>query len=280
MKLDRPTLLRYAWRAALIGVLGAGILAFGYSHGSAWLGTRPAPISGPPRVQGDFGFAPLPGSALLRSYECRFNGEATPFAQYRSPFPARQVIDQFEERYGKPVEQAPPTRGTMVHVAAPAYAAAGAIDSEGRTIGIVAFEDPKTGGSNYFVGRSSSDRRTWQNGDAPGEEVSGIPRPLRSRRVFCVDGLGGITSRLLVYEGYGEIGDTVDLFATEMPKAGWRRNSDVERVIQKQLGGQFLSFLNGTKRAMVYIERDQGTNKVRTAVVYSVKGWLPPDRGL
>jgi len=110
--------------------------------------------------------------------------------------------------------------------------------------------------------------------------VPGIPRPLRSRRILCVDGLGGIPSRLLVYEGWGAIGDTVELFASEMPKAGWTRNPDVESVIQKKLPGRFLSFLKGTKRAMIYIERDQGTNTVRTAVAYSIKSWLPPDRGL
>jgi len=114
----------------------------------------------------------------------------------------------------------------------------------------------------------------------PGDEVPGIPRPPQARRVFCVDGLGGIPSRLLVYEGAGSLDEVATVFADDMPKAGWTRNRDAENVVQQYLDGKFLSFLQGTRRAMVYIERDQGTGKVRTAVAYTVKDWLPPDRGL
>jgi hypothetical protein len=280
MTVDRPTLLRYGWRVLLIAVLGAGILIFGYRHGRAWRPSPTAPRAGPARVQAQLAFEPLAGSKLLGAYRCVFNGEEAEFARYRSAHPARKVVDQFEARYGRAAAQAKPAEGTMVRVAAGAYAAAGAIDPEGRTLGIVAFEEPKTGGSTYFVGRSRSPRAGWRHGDAPGEEVAGIPRPLRSRRIFCIDGLGGIPSRLLVYEGSGAISDTAALFATEMPKAGWERNRDVERAIQQRLEGRFLSFLNGTQRAMIYIERDPGTGTVRTAVAYSVKSWLPPDRGV
>jgi hypothetical protein len=168
----------------------------------------------------------------------------------------------------------------MVRIAAPAYAVAGARERDGSTVGIVAFEDPKTGGCTYFVGRGAAPSQGGPKGDVAGGEVPGIPRPLRSRRVLCVDGIGGIPSRFLAYEGWGEIADSVSLFATEMPKAGWTRNSDVESVIQKKLEGTFLSFLKGTHRAMIYIEREKDTSKVRTVVAYSVKGWLPPDRGL
>ncbi|HUT36472.1 MAG TPA: hypothetical protein VNE39_23495 [Planctomycetota bacterium] len=281
MKLDRPTLVRYAWRAALIAALAVGILAFGYRHGRAWLSPRAMPSPGPARVQAAIPFEALAGSTLLRSHECVFNGEKATFAQFRSNVSARSVVEQFEERFGKPTDQAPPTRGTMMHVAARSYAAAGAVDSEGCTVGIVAYEDPKTGGSVYFVGRSKpGDPKGWRHGDVPGDEVPGIPRPPQARRVFCVDGLGGIPSRLLVYEGAGSLDDAAQVFADEMPKAGWTRNSDAENVVQTQLPGKFLSFLQGTRRAMVYIERDPGTSKVRTAVAYSVKDWLPPDRGL
>ena len=280
MKADTAKLLRYAWRGLLVAVLAAGILLLGYSYGRARLVGRQLPSTGPERVQA-VAFAPLDGSRLVRSYECLFNGEKTVFAQYTSPRPARDVIEQFEARYSVPPAKTPPTEGTTIRMAGPEYAAASAIDSEGCNLGIVAFEDPKTGGSSYFVGRSSAQpRKGWRDGDVAGDEIPGIPRPLRSKRVFCIDGLGGIPSRLLIYEGWGAIDDTVALFAAEMPKAGWTRNTDAENVIQKRLSGRFLSFLNGTKRAMIYIERDEGTNKTRTAVAYTVKSWLPPDRGL
>jgi len=281
MSLERSTILRYAWRASLIGLLAAGILAFGYSHGRAWLGTRAQLPSAPARVQAPEPFEPLAGSSLVGSYECVYNGEKATFAQYRSTHPARKVVDQFEERYGKPTAQATPNCGTMVHVATQRYAAAGAVDKDGCSLAIVAFEEPKTGGSVYFVGRSRPrDLSGWRHGDVPGEEVPGIPRPPRARRVFCVDGLGGIPSRLLVYEGWGALDDAVEVFAAEMPKAGWQRNSDAEKIIQKHLEGRFLTFVKGTRRAMIYVERDPGTNSVRTAVAYTVKDWLPPDRGL
>ena len=292
MSLDKPKLCTYAWRITLIGVIAAGILVLGFNHSRAWLSPGSRLVAGPPRVQTAPAADPFQGSTLLRSYNVAYNGEPTHFSEYCSTLPAEKVVEQFEERYGKvtgtsPVGKAIPlstqesaTEGTMVRVVAPAYSLAGARDSQGKTIGIVAFEDPKGGGSRYFIGRASPPSGAWRQGDVPGDEVRGIPRPLRSRRVLCVDGLGGIPSRLLVYEGWGAIADTVDLFAAEMPKAGWTRNRDVETVIQKRLPGAFLSFLNGTRRAMIYIEREETTGKVRTAVAYTVKSWLPPDRGL
>ena len=280
MKLDRPTLVTYGSRALLIGAIVAVVLALGLRRGGARIGSGRPVWSGPSRVLADVGFAPLPSSTLVRSYEVDFNGSPTSFGQFRSTVPAREAIEQFESRYRTAGGHASPTQGPMVRVMSRAYAIGGAVDSEGQTVGIVAFEDPERGGCTYFVGRGGKAATGWRHGDAPGSEVPGIPRPLRSRRVFCIDGLGGIRSRLLVYEGWGEISDTVELFATEMPKAGWTRNADAERILRKHTRGTLLSFVKGSRRAMVYIERDQGTNKVRSAVAYTVKGWLPPDRGL
>ncbi|MBM4031761.1 MAG: hypothetical protein FJ291_08260 [Planctomycetes bacterium] len=282
MKLDRKTLLRYAWRMALIGAIACGVLGLGYTHGRAWLSPRASsPLSGPARLQVEAPLGPFAGATLLRSHECVFNGDRATFAQYRSDRSAREVIEQFEEVYGKPTDQAAPTRGTMMHVAARAYSAAGAVDAQGYHVAVVAHDDPKAGGSTYFVGRSKpSDPKGWRHGDVPGAEVPGIPRPPHARRVFSIDGLGGITSRLLVYEGAGTLDDAAQVFADEMPRSGWTRNTDAEGVVQKHLDGRFLSFIKGTSRTLVYIERDPGTAKVRTAVAYSVKDWLPPDRGL
>ncbi|MFP4057888.1 MAG: hypothetical protein ACLF0G_13560 [Candidatus Brocadiia bacterium] len=281
--MSKPTWRTYAFRAVLIAAIAAGVLLFGFAQGRAVLGPGSlAPLSGPPRVTASVGFEPLPGSRVVHSYDVRFNGQPATFAQFTSSRPASEVIEQFEARYGEPTAQASPTEGTMVRAVTPTYAVAGALDSEGRTVGLVAFDHGQRRGSTYFIGRGARPRDGWRHGDVPGEEVAGIPRPLRSRRTLCVEGLGGIPSRLLLYEGYGPIGDNVELFATEMPQAGWTRNGDVERVIQKRLpdGARFLSFLKGTERAMMYLERDRSTGKVRIAVVYSVKDWLPPDRGL
>jgi len=290
MSTEPSTLRTYAWRGALIGALATAILVLGVSHGRAWL--PPARHTLPPapaRVIVPMSFDPLPGSSLLSSYEVVFNGEKSLFGQYRSMHSADQVSAQFAERYASRAEavqasdtgqQKPAAEGSMVRVVGPSYSVAGARDADGTLVGCVAFGDPKSGGSTYFVGRGASVApKTWRAGDVPGEDVSGV-RPLRSQRVLCVDGLGGIPSRLLVYEGWGTISDTIEHFATEMPRAGWTRNAEVEKIIQRQLPGSFLSFLRGTRRTMVYIEREESTGKVRTAVVYSVKDWLPADRGL
>jgi hypothetical protein len=280
MSTQNPSLRIRLWRAALIGLLAAGVLAIGFRTAPAHRPTRRAPAwTGPSRFTADLDFEALPGSRLLRSHFVTLNGETAPFALYRSEHPAREVVAQFEERYGTVSAAEPTAEGSMVRVAAKGYTMVGAVD-EGKTLGLVAFDDPKIGGSFYFVGRSPMRKRGWRHGDVEGEEVPGIPRPLRSERVLCADGLGGITSRLLVYRGWGNISDTVERFTAEMPESGWTRNRHVERIIQKRLPGVFLSFLKGTERAMIYIEREEGTNKVRTAVAYSVKGWLPPDRGL
>jgi hypothetical protein len=281
MSLDRDQVLKYAWRGALIAVMSAGILLLTHQYLTATHGNSRAALWGPDRLTAPPVIEPLDGSTLLGSHECVLNGEKVQFSQYRSVLPPPKVVEQFERQFGQPTEESPPNRGTMVRIVAYPYASAGAVDSEGRTIAIVAHQEPSRGGSTYVVCRNSGGmRKEWRQGDAPGEELPGIPRPLRSRRIFCIDGLGGIPSRLLVYEGWGAIDDTLELFATEMPKAGWQRKTEAESIIQKQLPGRFLSFLNGKKRAMIYVERDEGTNKVRTAVAYSVKAWLPPDRGI
>jgi len=279
MKLTRQEIARYGPRALLIALVGAAIVGFGFNYTRAWRATGRTIPTRPERVLAGVWFEPLEGSRLLASHECTMNGHRTVFAQYRSRYPSRKVIEQFEQRFGGFAPKDDPTKGPMVRVVSRGYSTATAVDPEGLLVGIVAFDGPH-GGSTYFVGRSTAKARAWRAGDAPGEEVPGIPRPLRSRRVFCIDGIGGIPSRLLVYEGSGAISDTVDLFASEMPKAGWQRNTDVERVVQKHLDGRFLSFLKGTERTMVYIEREPATGKVRTAVAYSDKRWLPPGRGL
>jgi len=280
MKFDRHDLARYVPRALLIALVGAAIIGFGLNHTRAWRSSRRLIPAGPERLLAGVWFEPLAGSKLLATNECTMNGQRAVFAQFRSRYPSRKVVEQFEARFGGFAAEDQPTRGPMVRVVARGYSTAAAVDSEGRVVGIVAFDDPKTGGSTYFVGRTEGKAKAWRAGDVPGREVPGIPRPLRSRRVFCIEGIGGIPSRLLVYEGSGPISDTADLFATEMPKSGWQRNTDVERVIQKHLEGKFLSFLRGTERAMIYIERETDTGKVRTAVAYSDKRWLPPGRGL
>jgi len=280
MKLNRQEIARYGPRALLIALVGAAIVGFGFNYTRAWRAPRRTIPTRPERVLAAVWFEPLEGSRLLASHECTMNGQRTVFAQYRSRHPSRQVVEQFEHTFGGFAQKGDPAKGPMVRVVSRGYSAATAVDSEGRVVGIVAFDDPKTGGSTYFVGRSEGKPKGWRAGDVPGKEVPGIPRPLRSRRVFCIDGIGGMPSRLLVYEGSGAISDTVDLFANEMPEAGWQRNADVERVVQKHLDGRFLSFLKGTERAMIYIEREPATGKVRTAVAYSDKRWLPPGRGL
>jgi len=280
MTLDRNTVATYGSRLALIGIVAAIVLAAGYRQGRARLGDGRPTWGGPSLAQADVGFAALPSSRLLRSYEVEYNGERAPFAMFRSSLTAEQVIEQFEARYDAAEGEAKPTEGNMVRVVTRGYCMSGAVDSSGETVGIVAFDDPKAGGCTYFVGRGGGKAKGWRHGDVAGAEVPGIPRPLRSRRILCIDGLGGIPSRLLVYEGFGAISDTVELFAAEMPRAGWTRNTDAERVLAKNVRGVLLSFVQGSKRAMVYIERDEGAGTVRTAVAYTVKGWLPPDRGI
>jgi len=280
MDAPRQNGLTYAWRGICIAGVVVGILVFGFRSGRAILDPSPSLPTVPELQRAEPVIQPLPGSKLSRSHNVVYNGRETLFAQYRSERTAVEVVAQFETIYGAPVADAKPTEGTMVRVVAPEYALAGGIDSDGERIGLMAFDDPKAGGCTYFVGKGGEPGEGWRHGDVPGNEVPGIPRPLRSRRVLCVDGLGGIPSRLLLYQGFGEIDDIVTAFVTEMPKANWKRNSYVEEIIQKRLPGRFLSFLKGTKRAMIYIERDSVTGKVRTAVVYSVKEWLPPDRGV
>jgi hypothetical protein len=259
-------------RAGLIVLATVGIVSFAVFETGAV--SRVAGLSGmwAPR-SATLNVPTLAGAKLLRSYDATFNGEKSVFAHYASKLSPQQVVEQYKQVASAPgCKLLAPVPGAEAR--GRSQAMIGYMDSDGSTVGIVAFEN-KGGGSTYFVGRSKADRKPLAGGDVPGREPPDVPKPLRSSRLMCVENLAGLPSILSLYEGWGETEDTIDLMRTKMTGSGWQRNADVEDVVGQELGGKLLSYARGVESCLVHLERDPRSNHVTTMMFYCQKPWLP-----
>jgi len=260
-------------RAGLVALMAAGIVLFAmYETGAISklpaLGRLFAPRSAGPNVP------VLAGSKRLRAYRATFNGSDSQFAHYSSPLSPAQVAEEYKQLAGGSGRTLLPG----LQNAGPGHAMIGYIDRDGSTVGVVAFAN-RDGGSTYFAGRTQPVRQAPGGADVPGREPPGVPRPLRSNRVMCVENLAGLPSILSLYEGWGEIDDSVELIRAGMDRAGWQRNLLVEDAVNEKLPGRMLSYTRGVENCLIHIEREPATNHVATTMFYSQKPWLPEGRG-
>jgi len=216
----------------------------------------------------DVGVKAPSGSKFVRSYESRINGVRAKIAHYVSALPAQRLVQRFmsETAGNKPVVPA------LVH--STGCAAAGYADGS-DVIGVVAMNSPS--GCSFFISRAPAKVYDGggKSGDVPGADAPGIPRPIRSSRTMSVEDLGGVPSVLAFYEGWGPAAEQASFFRREMAGRGWRETEDFGRMMSEQMDGDVLSFTNGTKRCMIYIEKEPRSGKLVTTVLYRVKDWLP-----
>jgi hypothetical protein len=262
-------------RILLIAVLGGAVLALGVYQGRAIIGSSDI------RVRMGSGAAPVrpvPDSTFLRSYPVTFNGTGTQFGHYTSRQKARQVIEEYARRLraehaARPAETAlPALKSHAAGCSALSYT-----DAEGRLVGITAFDNPETGGCDYFVGATAAaPSRTRGTGDCPGREPPGVPRPARTIRALCLENLGGVPSVLNFYEAWGPPGHVADDVREQMAEAGWRERRDSSRVLTRNYEGlALLSFSRGHEQCLVGIDRDPRTGKMGILVFWAERRWLP-----
>jgi hypothetical protein len=220
----------------------------------------------------EVGIAPPAGSKFVRSYESSVNGQKARFAHYVSHLPAEGLVDRFIEGQGEA-----PGRGQAPNVIRGAGCVAAGCARGSDVVSVVAFDSPS--GCNFFITRSpmvvqrEGSRRST---DAPGVDAPRVPRPLDSVRLLSVENLGGVPSVLAFYEGWGTMAANADYLRKEMGRLGWQEQRLAGKLMAQELEGSVLSFAKGTKRCLIYLEKDPRSGKLTTAVLYRVKDWLPP----
>lgn len=273
-----PSVLK---RVLVIAALSAVIGGFAVFQGNAIMGRS----GGAYRVKsGAAVVRPVEGSRFLRSYAVLFNGAKTTFAHYMSRLPAREVVETYakasqSEEHAKPHPQVPMLGSTGSGCSVLSYGT-----EDGSTIGIVAFDNPESGGCDYLVGSMPSDgseHAAGPSGDCPGREPPGVPRPPRSVRTLCIENLGGVPSTMLIYDAWGAPGELVEDLDVAMAELGWERRVESSQILTRNYRGEaLLSFSRGREQCIVAVDREPETGKISILMFWAERAWLPEDTAL
>jgi len=273
-----PGVLR---RVLVIAALSALICGFAVFQGKAIVGRS----GGAYRVEsGAAVVRPVDGSRFLRSYSVLFNGVKTTFAHYASRLPAREVIATYartgqSEESARPRPQVPMLGSTASGCSVLSYGT-----EDGATIGIVAFDNPESGGCDYLAGSvpsAGSESTANPSGDCPGGEPPGVPKPQRSVRTLCIENLGGVPSTMLMYDAWGAPGELVEDLGAAMAELGWERRTESSRILTGNYEGEaLLSFSRGREQCIVGVDREPKTGKMIILMFWAERAWLPEDTAL
>jgi len=262
-------------RICLIAALSAAIIAVAVVQGKAIIrrsGNAAYHVrSGRPVVE------PAAGSLFVRSYPVTFNGMKAQFSQYRSRLPADELIKQYRTERGGDRSAAPMLSSMGSGCSVLSYST-----NDGTVVGIVAFDNPESGGSEYFVGSMPLDapqRRT--TGDCPGREPPGVPKPPRSTRTLCIENLAGLSSVLAFYDAWGRPGGIIEDIRSGMADERWKERTESSAIMTENYSGHaLLSFSRGREQCMVAIDQEPKTGKIVVVVFWAERPWLPEGTAL
>jgi len=144
-------------------------------------------------------------------------------------------------------------------------------------VGILAFDNPKTAGSDYFVGATAeAPAGRGADGDCPGREPPGVPKPQRSTRTLCVQNLGGVASVLNFYEVWGQPSDVTADLRQGLAEKGWTERAESSRTLSKNYdGAALLSFGRGREQCLVGIDQERKTGRIVILILWAERPWLP-----
>lgn len=273
-----PGILR---RFLVIAALSALIGGFAVLQGNAIVGRS----GGAYRVEsGAAVVRPVAGARFLRSYSVLFNGLDTTFAHYASRLPARDVIEAYARTSQSEANATPHPQVPMLGSTASGCSVLSYGTEDGSTIGIVAFDNPASGGCDYLVGSmppTGSESAANPSGDCPGREPPGVPKPPRSVRTLCIENLGGVPSTMLMYDAWGAPGELVDDLGAAMAELGWERRIGSSRILTRNYEGEaLLSFSRGREQCIVGVDREPKTGKMIILMFWAERAWLPEGTAL
>jgi len=269
-------------RVLLILAVSGAIITVAVYQGKAIIG-RSYPTyhvrSGPAVIE------PADGSVFLRSYPVIFNGTETQFAHYSSQRKAEEVIRDYKNRTqvdkgpressGAPMS--PGRHAPMLASFGKGCSTLSYVTAEGTAVGIIAYDNPDSGGSEYFVGAMPAKAfHQATEGDRPGREPPGVPKPLRSTRISCIENLGGVASVLAFYEAWGPPSEMVEHFRREMADNRWKERADSSKVLTRNYDGiALLSFSRGHEQCIVGVDQAPVSGKIIVSILWAERRWLP-----
>lgn len=279
MSAKLPSVLK---RVTLTLAAAGVILAVAVYQGNALIGRSQSAYrvaSGPSVVE------PVPGSRFLRSYPATVNGETVEFGHYASDLSAEEVVRAFARRYEQAVSadsEAPSRKAPMLLSAGSGCSTFSYARRDGSVIGIIAYDQQEGAGSHYVVGATAAGAAGRRGeGDCPGREPPGVPKPLRSTRTLCIENLGGLPSVLACYEAWGRPSEIVADTREQMTANHWlERTESSQTLTENYEGTALLSFSRGHEQCLVAVDRDPKSGKILILVFWAERRWLPKGTAL
>lgn len=265
-------------RAGLIVAVSALIITVAVVQGRAIMQRRGnagynVPSGGAP-------VEPVSGSRFIRSYPMVFNGLDAQFAHYSSRLPAEEVIRQYRQDHAAEAEKRSATPMLSADGSGCSILSYGT--KEGAVVGIVAFDNSESGGSDYFVGSMPlATPPAATSGDCPGREPPGVPKPPRSTRTLCIENLGGLSSVLAIYDAWGRPSELAEDIQSAMAESRWKVRAGSSTILTENYAGHaLLSFSRGREQCIVAVDQESKTGKIVIVVFWADRPWLPEGTAL
>jgi len=200
------------------------------------------------------------------------------FASSRSP--GAVVADYAalleEEGYAvlPPVGHGHHEKGGFVGFASEDQAMLGFRDPEGRFMGVVAFANPVTGGSDYFVTRDGNEPEIGRRpgNDVPGKVPGDIEPPTASVREYCVERGGDHPSILALYWCDTSPAMVARRYRAAMAERGWEEPPGAETAFRGVPGGEHLLFRRGSESCLANVAEADGDAEAWLTLVYRKGG--------
>ncbi len=268
------------WRVLLILAVSAVIVGLAAYQGRAIVGnSRPQyhVRSGPAVLE------PVEGSEFVRSYPVVFNGLETTFGHYTSRLSPDEVVRKYRQKLSERNEvsrrraDVPGLCSDAAGCSVLSYAT-----EDGSIMGIVAFAGRESGGSEYFVGRMPAARSPQEpDGDCPGRQPTGVPKPRHSTRTMCIENLGGLPSVMAFYEGWGRPSGIVEDLRHDMAENRWKERRESSKTLTANYeGNSLLSFCRRREQCIVGVDQERKTGKIVIMIFWAERPWLPEETAL
>lgn len=284
-----------AGRLAAAVAAGAAVLLAGLWLGGGPLRGGATVYSGVDLFSAGQPLLPLPGSYAARPMKARLNGNEMTMVRCASDLPparvaeaycaaarGRSVLEPEYDRLGGAgiakvlARGLPEPYASILEGKEPGYLYTsrtlgffGFIDRDERFCQVLAYANPGTGGSDYFLQWAEDYRLNMEplpSGDMPGEDCPYIGRPPLSRRTLSLIQDGGEFG-LWVYETDSSVSSVVAHVLAEAERNGWERKEKEERALEEVASCSTLWFGKRSAQLFVDVERQEGVTR---AVIVSV----------
>jgi len=123
---------------------------------------------------------------------------------------------------------------------------------DGGFVGILAFANAETGGSDFFVVREGPGKPgEGEETEAPGNDPPGVAPPPASVREFCVERKGARPSFLVLYRSQAPRETVARMVRMRMSASGWTEPEGAAEAFEGASGGNHLLFRRGAEQCLM-----------------------------